>query len=114
MSQENKALVQCFVEDPFKVGSLVYDAILVGARNAGTARAMLLAHKRYRVLLLDRATFPSDTMSSRVVKDAIQLRRWGLMQQPCSNDLFQGVFEGPVPIPEFFSPKNVRRIISAA
>lgn len=48
------------------------------------------------------------------VKGAIRLRHWSLTQQPCSNDSFQGVFEGPVPIPEFFSPKNVWRIMSTA
>ena len=39
----------------------MYDAIVVGARCAGSPTAMLLAHKGYRVLLLDRASFPSDT-----------------------------------------------------
>ena len=33
-----------------------YDAIIVGARCAGAPTAMLLAHKGYRVLLVDRAT----------------------------------------------------------
>jgi flavin-dependent dehydrogenase len=44
-----------------------YDAIVVGARCAGSQTAMLLARKGYRVLLLDKATFPSDTMSTHVV-----------------------------------------------
>jgi flavin-dependent dehydrogenase len=39
----------------------MYDAIVVGARCAGSPTAMLLPRKGYRVLLLDRAGFPSDT-----------------------------------------------------
>ena len=41
-----------------------YDAIVVGARCAGSPTAMLLARKGYRVLVVDRATFPSDTLST--------------------------------------------------
>ena len=40
-----------------------YDVIIVGARVAGSPLAMLLARQGYRVLLVDRATFPSDTIS---------------------------------------------------
>ena len=42
----------------------MYDTIIVGARVAGSPLAMLLARKGYRVLLLDKATFPSDTIST--------------------------------------------------
>lgn len=57
-----------------------YDAIIVGARCAGSPTAMLLARRGYRVLLVDRATFPSDTMSTHVLHHAGvgMLRRWGL------------------------------------
>ena len=57
-----------------------YDAIIVGARCAGSPTAMLLARQGYRVLLVDRATFPSDTMSTHIVHHpgVAQLRRWGL------------------------------------
>ena len=41
-----------------------YDAIIVGARCAGSPTAMLLARKGHRVLLVDRAEFPSDTLST--------------------------------------------------
>ena len=41
-----------------------YDAIVVGARCAGSPTAMLLARKGYRVLVVDRASFPSDTVST--------------------------------------------------
>lgn len=43
--------------------SAQYDAIVIGARCAGSPTAMLLARKGYRVLLVDRASFPSDTLS---------------------------------------------------
>ena len=45
-----------------------YDAIVVGARCAGSPTAMLLARKGYRVLVVDRATFPSDTVSTHIVQ----------------------------------------------
>lgn len=46
------------------LSGLTYDAIVVGARCAGSSTAMLLAQKGYKVLLIDRATFPSDTIST--------------------------------------------------
>ena len=60
-----------------------YDAIIVGARCAGSPTAMLLARKGYRVLVVDRATFPSDTVSSHVVHPlgAAALARWGLLDR---------------------------------
>ena len=60
-----------------------YDAIVVGARCAGSPTAMLLARKGYRVLLLDKATFPSDTMSTHVVHPpgVAALRDWGLLER---------------------------------
>jgi 2-polyprenyl-6-methoxyphenol hydroxylase-like FAD-dependent oxidoreductase len=60
-----------------------YDAIVVGARCAGSPTAMLLARKGYRVLAVDRATFPSDTISTHHIHapgiDALQ--RWGLLDR---------------------------------
>ena len=44
-----------------------FDAIVVGARCAGSPTAMLLARKGYRVLLVDRASFPSDTVSTHIL-----------------------------------------------
>jgi flavin-dependent dehydrogenase len=41
-----------------------YDAIIVGARVAGSALATLLGQYGHRVLLLDKAQFPSDTLST--------------------------------------------------
>ena len=58
-----------------------YDAIVVGARVAGAPTAMLLARKGYQVLLVDRATFPSDTISTHLVHPpgVDTLERWGLL-----------------------------------
>jgi flavin-dependent dehydrogenase len=61
----------------------MYDAIIVGARCAGSATGMLLARKGYRVLMVDRATFPSDTLSTHAVKipGCARLKRWGLLER---------------------------------
>lgn len=58
----------------------MYDAIIVGARCAGAPTAMLLARKGYRVLLVDKARFPSDTISTHIIwpHGAEVLNRWGL------------------------------------
>ena len=58
-----------------------YDAIVVGARCAGAATAMLLARKGYKVLLVDRASFPSNTVSTHVIHPPglTALQRWGLL-----------------------------------
>lgn len=58
-----------------------YDAIVVGARCAGAPTAMLLARKGYRVLLVDRASFPSDTLSTHLIHapGVAALRRWGVL-----------------------------------
>jgi 2-polyprenyl-6-methoxyphenol hydroxylase-like FAD-dependent oxidoreductase len=60
-----------------------FDAIVVGARCAGSATAMLLARKGYRVLVVDRATFPSDTVSTHILHPlgARALSRWGLLDR---------------------------------
>lgn len=61
----------------------MYDAIIIGARCAGSATAMLLARKGYSVLLLDRAKFPSDTVSTHIIKypGVQQLEKWGLLDE---------------------------------
>ena len=61
----------------------MYDAIIVGARCAGSPTAMLLARRGSRVLLVDRTTFPSDTMSTHILwpHGAEVLARWGLLQR---------------------------------
>lgn len=60
-----------------------YDAIVIGARCAGSPTAMLLARRGYRVLVVDRSTFPSDTVSTHVVQPlaVAALSRWGLLDR---------------------------------
>lgn len=59
----------------------MYDAIVVGARCAGSPTAMLLARKGYRVLLVDKAAFPSDTISTHYLHPpgVERLRAWGVL-----------------------------------
>jgi flavin-dependent dehydrogenase len=60
-----------------------YDVIVVGARCSGSATAMLLARAGMRVLVIDRASFSSDTISGHMIKPAgvARLQRWGLLEQ---------------------------------
>ena len=60
-----------------------YDAIVIGARCAGSPTAMLLARRGYRVLVVDRSTFPSDTVSTHVVQPlaVAALKRWRLLDR---------------------------------
>ena len=58
----------------------MHDAIVIGARCAGSSTAMLLARQGFKVLLVDKATFPSDTISTHILwpHGAEILTRWGL------------------------------------
>jgi flavin-dependent dehydrogenase len=60
-----------------------HDVIVVGARCGGSPTAMLLARRGYRVLLVDRATFPSDTMRNHFIHGpgVASLKRWGLLER---------------------------------
>ena len=59
----------------------MYDVIIVGARVAGAPTAMLLAQRGLKVLVVDRATFPSDTLSTHQVQlpGVARLARWGVL-----------------------------------
>lgn len=61
----------------------MYDVIVVGARCAGSPLAMLLARQGHRVLVVDRATFPSDTISTHFIQQAglSRLKSWGLLDR---------------------------------
>src|SRR4029450_7029546 len=65
----------------FDAEAQMYDAIIVGARCAGSPTAMLLARQGFKVLLVDRATFPSDTISTHILwpHGAEILARWSLL-----------------------------------
>jgi 2-polyprenyl-6-methoxyphenol hydroxylase-like FAD-dependent oxidoreductase len=87
----------------------VYDAIIVGARCAGSPTAILLARKGYKVLLLDRDTFPSDIMSTHYIHQpgVLRLKRWGLLDKVVAsncppmrafyNDFGPVILEGSAP-----------------
>ncbi len=57
-----------------------YDALIVGARAAGAATAMLLARRGLSVLLVDRGRYGADTLSTLALMrgGVLQLSRWGL------------------------------------
>ncbi len=61
----------------------MYDVIVVGGRCAGAPTAMLLARAGHRVAVVDRAAFPSDTMSTHFLwqRGAARLKAWGLLER---------------------------------
>jgi flavin-dependent dehydrogenase len=65
------------------MSDIEFDAIVVGARCAGSPTAMLLARKGYRVLVVDKTTFPSDTISTHLVHPpgVAALKDWGLLDR---------------------------------
>ena len=58
-----------------------YDALVVGARCAGAATAMLMARRGLRVLAIDRAGYGTDTISTHALMrgGVLQLHRWGVL-----------------------------------
>ena len=104
----------------------MYDAIVVGARCAGAPTALLLARKGYKVLLLDRGTFPSDMPFSNHYMHqtgSARLKRWGLLDalkaSNCppilTNHFDYGAFSltgSPVPaeggVTEAFAPRRIK------
>jgi flavin-dependent dehydrogenase len=104
------------------MSQVVYDAIVIGARVAGSPTAMLLARKGYRVLLVDRANFPSDTLSTHQIQlpGGAALKRWGLLERVVATGLsaaehvrmeMEGILvEGQFPIMEgvtgVYSPRR--------
>lgn len=60
-----------------------YDILVVGARCAGAATAMLLARSGARVLVVDRDAYGSETQSTHAMMrgGAMLLRRWGLLDR---------------------------------
>jgi flavin-dependent dehydrogenase len=66
-----------------------YDAIIVGARVAGSSLAILLGRQGRRVLLVDRDAFPSDTLSTHLLQPpAVEmLERLGVLAEVESSGL---------------------------
>jgi flavin-dependent dehydrogenase len=83
-----------------------YDVIVVGARVAGSATAMLLARQGHSVLLVDRVAMPSDTVSTHALlrTGVLQLRRWGLLERivelgtPAVRDIVLGFGDERIPV----------------
>ncbi|MFE0174988.1 NAD(P)/FAD-dependent oxidoreductase [Streptomyces sp. NPDC059002] len=78
----------------------MYDVIVIGARCAGSPAAMLFARQGYRVLLLEKARFPQDTLSSHYIHQpgVALLDRWGLLDEiraAGSRPIDHQSYEGP-------------------
>lgn len=60
-----------------------FDVVVVGARLAGAATAMLLARQGVRVVLIERSAVLGDTVSTHGFMRAgvLQLHRWGLLER---------------------------------
>ena len=81
-----------------------YDVVVVGARAAGAAAAMLLARRGLSVLALDRSAYGSDTLSTHSLArvGVLQLSRWGLLERlreegtPAADTVVFHYGDGPV------------------
>lgn len=64
-----------------RVAQTSYDVVVVGGRIAGAATAMLLAHEGMNVLVVERSSFGSDTLSTHaLLAPAVTLLdHWGLL-----------------------------------
>jgi 2-polyprenyl-6-methoxyphenol hydroxylase-like FAD-dependent oxidoreductase len=87
-----------------------FDAVIVGARCAGSAAAIALARAGRRVVVLDRARFPSDTLSTHVLfpSGVAELRHLGVLDdvlalgaQRCH---YLGVTAGGIHVRERYTP----------
>jgi flavin-dependent dehydrogenase len=59
----------------------MYDVIVVGARCAGAATALLLARKGFKVLVVDKARFPSEIPQGHFIRlrGPRLLQRWSIL-----------------------------------
>lgn len=76
-----------------------HDVIVVGARAAGAATALLLARLGHDVLVVDRTALPSDTISTHQLArtGVVALHRWGLLDDVIASGapaIRQVVFHG--------------------
>ena len=93
----------------------MYDAIIVGARCAGSPTAMLLARQGHYVLVVERASFPSDTFSTHFVTAAgtSLLDRWGALEPlkergvPVFDHILLNVAGNVMNTSELFGPTQV-------
>ncbi len=68
---------------PIRPSQNHYDTVIVGGRVAGASTAMLLARAGQRVLVVDRQSYGSDTLSTHaLMRGAIRrLAKWGVLEQ---------------------------------
>jgi 2-polyprenyl-6-methoxyphenol hydroxylase-like FAD-dependent oxidoreductase len=93
----------------------MYDAIIVGARAAGSPTAMLLARQGHSVLVVDRVTFPSDTFSTHFVTapGTALLKRWGALERleklgvPIFDKILLSIAGNVVSTTDLFGPLEV-------
>jgi len=59
-----------------------FDVVIIGARCAGAAAALLLARRGLRVFAIDRGRYAGDTVSTHALMRAgvLQLSRWGVLE----------------------------------
>jgi flavin-dependent dehydrogenase len=76
------------IEDHTGEGRVNADVVIVGARCAGSAAATAFAKSGRRVIVLDRARFPSETISSHTIFGAgvTELRTMGALPRVLSLD----------------------------
>jgi 2-polyprenyl-6-methoxyphenol hydroxylase-like FAD-dependent oxidoreductase len=65
------------------ISGRTHDVVVVGARAAGAATAMLLARAGLDVLVVDRSRYGADTLSTHALMrgGVMQLHRWGLLDR---------------------------------
>ena len=90
-----------------------FDVLVIGARMAGSVTASLLGETGHRVLLVDAATFPSDTISTHFFRGAglvSVLERLGILDRVLALGspplTCQYVFRGRDPVPLVEAPQR--------
>ena len=85
-----------------------YDVIIVGTRCAGAALALLLARAGHTVLAIDRAAFPSDTVSTHFLwpRTTAFLAKWGLLDRLAATGCPAWESAMPFSAPIFLPPRS--------
>lgn len=106
------------MKTPAATAEAHYDVAVVGARCGGSATARLLAGAGLRVVVIDRATFPSDTVSTHSIAahGVVLLEQWDLLDAVLStgvpNPRTVGARVGQVDLPVIPVPERSRGTIA--
>ena len=104
---------------------MAYDLLIIGGRVAGASLALLMGRRGYRVLLVDRDTFPSDTLSTHFMAPLAvgALGRLGVLADVEAADFRRMtrsrtyvedcVFDGPIGPPSSYGLAPRRDILDA-